>query len=965
MKRIVYILWSAATLCGCQKSEVFDKITHKGEPISFHTSIADVQTLTRAAESSNEVLQNAAVKNTGTPLPLFVYKGDNSLYFEEGLSYNSNVWETAIERFMPESSSLNVYSYYSTDVVGIPTFTGISNYTAPTGTNPPKFDYSVAQTGGLDLIAAKSRDITETNILISYRHILSQINFGVQGKSDYCITISNIRINNILQTGTFNYENWKWDNQGAEATTYNYLFPDGTIGSSYTTTGSDTDDQNMYIYGDGGNFGPGSEITKLYAQSDNSFKPQSTSQKLHNSLMLMPQAITSSTNAEVMFDYLVTKGGNTIISGSNATIDLSTYYDWAPNLRYLYLFDVNIPTNEVTFKVLINPWQNWDATEDDPGNGLVNATIQQPTALQLNSLVNNSSIYLFGRLERDLIWDWSDETKYTFDISAFKLDFSNVNMGGYKITILLPDGYVSTGSAKAEKETIQEQNGDVSAAGKLVISKEPAPTKPTNEQLNAMVNSAIYPYTGTLTSSLDWDFTGATFDGIRNGESIILDVSGVGFGANSITITLPSGYIGDGYSSVNVSNRTYTLSSGASQFSIMSQKAAMPTASQVNDLISGETLLVGGGEVASNLIWNYITEPNIMTIPHIGFHQSFTFDFMGVNIGSYTITLNLPRGIIANGASVLPLSGDNAYDITDGVSEVVITNKRIVAPRTSEITSVVNGSELRFEDGFVTSVQTWDWSSYNFANLAKNDAFTVSFAENVTFDNNVTITMPNGYTPSTVVFNASNRSQLFTNSNISAPSDVELNSVTAGGTIAISGSLGQSQNWDWSTKPLSGLGHSDSFTLSLSAVTFNSNTIEITLPVGCTVTGSNITHVTGTTYNITGPTTMTITDNAYVGNPTATPFITANAGESIVVKGTLNSNWDWTGAAKNFGVNLSAGQSMTLDTRRATVSAEIAVVDWEYFSEEPFAKFTITNAGFSGPNSFTFNAPGVITFTKK
>lgn len=494
MKRIL-MGFAALTLIltGCQKSEVTDTIQGDGA-LKFGLYQG---TSTRAAEWTNENLKTEA---TGTPIPLYAYKGAQSgakmLYFEEELTWDSpesDKWNTKMPRFLPQSDKLQFYAYYPT--------TGVTLYKHNlTANSYPTFRYTIQDNGTTtDLIAAAVNDHNGTNVIIPMRHILSQINFGVKGYYGAQIEIKNIRINQVFSAGTFTMDNtdastWVWSSQDTEDD-YDYIFPTFTTPGTYQPTPIN-ESGYTYIFGDGGNWGPGFGVGKdntWYVTTDNTSKQASTitaaTPKLGNSLMLLPQElVTGMSAAYVTFDYRIRDldGGSAdnngwIVGdkdGVNNNFEVGKFdlhFDegvyagqWNPNFRYVYVIDFTdfLDGQKLTFDVDVQlfPWENYN--KEDGNNGIVYlSSLGEPIFnTSIKPLVNGGNYKLpKGNVFSDNVWDWSGyimTNAFTAN-NTFTIDFTNVIFNGNSITVVPPVGFSVS------------NNGIVSTATTLTFTKLP------------------------------------------------------------------------------------------------------------------------------------------------------------------------------------------------------------------------------------------------------------------------------------------------------------------------------------------------------------------------------------------------------------------------------------------------------------------------------------------------------------
>lgn len=587
MKKV--LLWVTAFTLGlasCQKSEIVDDVNAGSNELNFGVYQGKA---TRAGE-----LMNDDLTQEGVSFPLHAYRGKQTetktKYFDETLTYGqpeTGKWNTSIPRFLPEGSAdfLQFYAYYAHnkntkkgDLAGAtynaipsgalttdayPTLEYIIQKNGTTGTNPSGTD--------IDLVAASVNDNVGTSITIPFKHILSQINFGVKGYYGAKIKIGNIKINQVLKEGTFSFNpdptKWGWTGQKT-AEDYEYTFAGATnaAASAYTTPGgvennskwedSNGESDNIYILGDGGNGGPGTgadagKIWYVTAADDATQGSTIADRKtgLSNSLMLMPQSLTEGMdNAFVTFEYTITDLEDNIIIGGNDPekgqfdLNMKKHTDayanqWKPNLRYVYIIDftgyLNGQLLSFTVDVETNPWENYDK----PGEGFVYlSSTGQPVFNEVKDAIKKTGdaySVAEGHVFSNITWDWSFYTMtdkvFTAAGQTFTVDFSKVIFNGNKITVKAPIGFTvsNLGVANVGSKT-------------LTFTSIAAVTKPTTAA-DVQVSGVIPISTaGALYKATDgeWALSAptATFDA---GESFTIDASKVWLNGWEITITIP------------------------------------------------------------------------------------------------------------------------------------------------------------------------------------------------------------------------------------------------------------------------------------------------------------------------------------------------------------------------------------------------------------------------------------------
>lgn len=592
MKKV--LLWVTAFTLGlasCQKSEIVDDVNAGSNELNFGVYQGKQ---TRAGELMNDDL----TKN-GVSFPLHAYKGkqagEKTLYFNETLTYKGTKpdgkWNTSIPRFLPEGDQfpLQFYAYYAYNKsAGEEVPKGIEYKEIPSDALDtdayPTLKYTIQKNGtgtnpsgaDVDLVAATVNDNVGTSITIPFKHILSQINFGVKGYYGAKIKIGNIKINKVLKEGTFSFNpdptKWGWTGQKT-AENYEYTFAGAANAatSAYTTPGgvndsgwkdTDSESENTYILGDGGNGGPGTKSPNAdniwYVTGPTNATKGSTFTEgktgLSNSLMLMPQSLEEGMDeAYVTFEYTITDLENNIIIGGDAKpakgqfdLNMKKYTDayanqWKPNLRYVYIIDftgyLNGQLLSFTVDVETNPWENYDK----PGEGIVllSSTGQpmfkdvkeQITSTTSSDAKNNYTIK-GGHVFSNIKWDWSYYTMkdkvFTVAGQTFTVDFSNVIFNGNTITVTAPIGFTIT-------------NGVASETNRILTFKSIADaTMP--DATGAMKDATITAASGIVYGAdATWNIAPPT-NALTAGDYFIIDASAVWLNGWKLIVNAPTGY---------------------------------------------------------------------------------------------------------------------------------------------------------------------------------------------------------------------------------------------------------------------------------------------------------------------------------------------------------------------------------------------------------------------------------------
>lgn len=498
MKKVFLTFATCAfILTSCSQSEITDNLeTSSNGQLTFSPAIGK-QTATRASELTNAGLETAAVsKENG--IVLYAYQetsapGTYSPWFNDKLWYEVPNWKIESTRFRNTSKSKFISFYPKTDQLKVDP--GFGTVSFITKSILPKFEYNASTTLSeqVDLVASITDvEPNATDIVFKMRHILSQVNFGVKGYNGAKISIKCICLKAVNDSGTYVFNPveaisgtniiGRWTPIIPKTpVTYNYDFPRYTVPDTASTG-------DIYVFGDGGNWGPGTAETTWYVIDGNTAIQgnaiKNRSDKRSNSLMLIPQDLTGAT---VEFTYTIQdKDGAYVAGKENApatgvfkldfkTGDTSgTHYlgKWEQNYRYLYIIDFTdfLNDNKLTFKVDVEayPWENYNKPDD----GIVDVPV-------IGQTTNEAFDTPYTGIEKDIVWyaatcsrtvpknsvqlitteTWSWEL-YTFkgldSGQSFNIKFDKVIFNGKEITIKVGAKYKIYNKTTPETEPDQQ-----------------------------------------------------------------------------------------------------------------------------------------------------------------------------------------------------------------------------------------------------------------------------------------------------------------------------------------------------------------------------------------------------------------------------------------------------------------------------------------------------------------------------
>lgn len=697
----------------CNKNDIIESLAQNEGRLSFNTALGKQ---TKAAELMNTSLQTAA-NTASNGIALYTYQetataGTYTRWFNDSLYYSGGSWAITSTRFRNPAATKYV-TYFPkgnvTEVTG--SFAGATFATAD---KTPQFKYTIQSVDSQeDLVAGiTSVAANKTDIVVGMRHILSQVNFGVKGYKGAQIAISNIVIKNVFNSATYTYKQedayplGTWSAFGTDATataataTYNYAKQGGAVPVNKANVESVVTG-DVYIFGDGGNYGPGKTAgiwypvgaSNAWVEGNNVALPAAG---MSNSLMLMPQDFRAATNlnnkdAYVTFNYTIVDIDGALVA-NNATgqfkldftaTNASAYASqWQQNLRYVYIIDFTefLTDNKLAFKVDVQtyPWENYDWNGvPGGGTGLVDVPVLgQATEPQVNALTNGAVLYAATcstttpttdvQLITSETWHWDI---YAFsglnENNSFDLKFNNVIFNGKNVTINVPNAYmIYINGVDANTQTVVVgQPTDV-----VTIVKKETLKQPASGAVNALTNgNTIYAANATTTAP-----TAAT----------------------------------------SPAKKLYML---------------------------------------ANQTWNWT---NTYTFAGLNEDQTFNIDFKNIDFDGHSLTIHVPLAykIYLNGAE----ANTQTVTLSDTTTNVVIKKKVTLKIPTNTNMNVGSNNDVLYaitgtttaptEAAYVVTNPTWDWTDYTFAALTEGQSFDINFS-NVVFDgsNYVTLLVPDAY----------------------------------------------------------------------------------------------------------------------------------------------------------------------------------------------------------------------------
>ena len=358
MKKLLILSLSALLFAACSHNEFSEKATDS--KVSFAPYLGK---MTKANEiGASHFAAGGSI--TEFPLCRFVENGADSETKLLKWSATEKKWlYDDAELAVDADNGMKFYAYWPSEAWAV--FVAPADYASAPSLAVAVPDVANQQ----DLIVAQCDLAAGGDIAtLQFRHILSQLNFAVKGFDGAQITIKNVKVYSVANTGTYTYgATPAWTNA---AGTVSYAYPFNYDGTKYTnefTTSGSSDTDLLYVLGDGGN--------QAVQGNSVSYVPYETDAP--NALIVLPQAFaTKGTGGYFTFEYSVEYNGSTLASN---TVHSPVYFadlspaEWQMSKRYLYLIDFsqlfNGDKTNITFNVLVDGWVNHD------DNGAVDVTL--------------------------------------------------------------------------------------------------------------------------------------------------------------------------------------------------------------------------------------------------------------------------------------------------------------------------------------------------------------------------------------------------------------------------------------------------------------------------------------------------------------------------------------------------------------------------------------------------------------
>ncbi len=326
MKKILLAVATVLAITGCSQNEEFDAQNQK-EQIGF---ISVVGKSIRAAEATKTVLEGNGFQlyayNTGEKVMDNVQPGGLTEFFKGAASHSGSAWEFG-EYYWPINENVQFFGYSPANVASTTSWSNAQAY--------PSFEYTVKEVNAQeDLLAAavydkcKTPEKTMGSVNLLFNHILTQINFAVQGKeTGFKYTVNSITLKDVPNKGkyTFTDAEGSWEILDGSTNKADYIY-------GATSYGEITDTGTSVL--EGSNLG----------------------------LMLLPSSDVKAIKVEVAYSTLNITSGKVAFNGTkNVTLKGA----WGVGKKILYTLALPSGAEQLTFTANTSGWGTEDGTTDD------------------------------------------------------------------------------------------------------------------------------------------------------------------------------------------------------------------------------------------------------------------------------------------------------------------------------------------------------------------------------------------------------------------------------------------------------------------------------------------------------------------------------------------------------------------------------------------------------------------------
>lgn len=318
MKRLLIATMATLAIAGCSQNEDAENAISKSA-ISFSTAVGKATKATPMVTANFAEFKVYAYDTEN----VFAADTDLSSVFMNGVAVtkSASVWNAAGGPFYWPAAGKVQFFAYSPAV-------NVTGYAATTGY--PSFSYTI-QDAQEDLLTATAFDKSKNGnaVPLTFKHILTQINFSANLEAGFNYVITNIEIAGVNNAGTYKYatDNGTWTvTTPADAVSYTYA-------GKFDATPA----------GDGvANFSTGA-----------------------NALLLMPQTLPAGAKINVTYTATATTGNKVETFNGTKSVDIAgTAWELGKNIRYI----LTLPNDAeaVSFAPAVDEWVEATDTPQTP-----------------------------------------------------------------------------------------------------------------------------------------------------------------------------------------------------------------------------------------------------------------------------------------------------------------------------------------------------------------------------------------------------------------------------------------------------------------------------------------------------------------------------------------------------------------------------------------------------------------------
>lgn len=318
MKRLLIAAMATLAIAGCSQNEDTENAISKSA-INFSTAVGKATKATPMVTANFTAFKVYAYDTEGA----FAVDTDLSSVFMNGVAVtkSESVWDAAGGPFYwPAAGKVQFFAYSPG--------TNVTGYAAATGY--PSFSYTI-QDAQEDLLTATALDKSKSGnaVALTFRHILTQINFSAKLEAGFDYVISKIEITGVNNDGTYKYT--------ADKGAWTVTTPADVVNYTYAGKFDATPDGNGVA-----SFATGA-----------------------NALLLLPQTLPAGAKINVTYMATATTGNKVKTFDGTKSVDIAGgSWELGKNIRYV----LTLPNDAeaVSFAPTVDEWVEATDTPQTP-----------------------------------------------------------------------------------------------------------------------------------------------------------------------------------------------------------------------------------------------------------------------------------------------------------------------------------------------------------------------------------------------------------------------------------------------------------------------------------------------------------------------------------------------------------------------------------------------------------------------